>query len=96
MAQGHRLGDLGSGHDACPVRPLASASADVFVNGKGSARLGDSYAPHGCPEHIPHVGHLASGSASVYINGRAACRIGDAIDCGGAALEGSPNVFIGG
>ena len=95
MSKAHRLGDLGAGHDACPTRPLASASTNVFINGKGASRLGDSYSPHGCIEHPSHVGHLTSGSATVYINGRRAGRIGDAIDCGGAAAQGSPNVFIG-
>lgn len=95
MSKAHRLGDLGAGHDACPSRALATASGDVFINGKGAARLGDAYSPHGCIEHPAHVGHLASGSASVFINGRRAGRVGDAIDCGGAAAQGSPNVFTG-
>ena len=95
MASAHRLGDLGGPHDACGSRELVTASDNVFINGKGAARIGDSYAPHGCIEHPPHVGHLAAGSATVYINGRRAGRVGDAIDCGGSAAQGSPNVFIG-
>lgn len=96
MSKAHRLGDIGLGHDACGSRELVTASGDVFINGKGAARIGDAYQSHGCIEHPPHVGHLASGSSTVFINRRRAGRVGDAIDCGGAAAQGSPNVFIGG
>lgn len=95
MPRATRLGDIGSGHDACGSRELVTASDNVFINGKGAARIGDAYQSHGCIEHPPHVGHLAAGSATVYINGRRAGRVGDAIDCGGSAAQGSPNVFIG-
>ena len=91
-----RLGDSDSGHDLCPPRNLSSASGNVFINGKGAGRMGDSYPAHGCIIHLPHTGNIASGSASVYINGKRAARVGDAVSCGGTVAEGSPNVFIGG
>ena len=90
-----RLGDLDSGHDLCPGTALNSASSDVYVNGKGAGRVGDSYVAHSCPIHSPHVGVIASGSATVFINGRRAGRIGDAVSCGGAVAQGSDNVYIG-
>lgn len=96
MPAAHRLGDNDTGHDACPPTALVSASADVFVNGKGAGRVGDSYAPHGCVVHAPHSGQVAAGSATVYINGKAAARVGDPVSCGGSVAEGSGDVFIGG
>lgn len=96
MSNATRLGDLDTGHDACPPTALISASTNVFINGKGAGRVGDSYAAHGCVNHPSHSGVIASGSSSVFINGRAAGRIGDAVSCGGSVAEGSSNVFIGG
>ncbi|WP_235937931.1 PAAR domain-containing protein [Endobacterium cereale] len=60
-------------------------------------RVGDAYVAHGCPS-CPQPSHsraLAAGSSTVYINGKPAGRIGDAIDCGGTAQTGSPDVYIG-
>lgn len=96
MPAATRLGDNDTGHDLCPPTALVSASSDVFINGKGAGRVGDTYAPHSCPSHPSHSGAIASGSASVFINGRAAARIGDAISCGGSVAQGSGDVFIGG
>jgi uncharacterized Zn-binding protein involved in type VI secretion len=96
MSNATRLGDLDTGHDACPPTALVSASTNVFINGKGAGRVGDSYVAHGCVNHPSHSGVIASGSSSVFINGRAAGRIGDAVSCGGSVAEGSSNVFIGG
>lgn len=96
MPQATRLGDNDTGHDACSPTALVSASGDVFINGKGAGRMGDSYAPHGCIDHPSHRGVLSSGSGTVLINGRKAGRIGDSVSCGGNAAEGSSNVIIGG
>ena len=91
-----RLGDLDTGHDACPPTTLASASPNVLVNGKGAGRVGDAYVSHSCPVHGPHTGTIASGSSSVFINGQPAGRIGDSVSCGGSVAQGSPNVIVGG
>lgn len=96
MPKATRHGDNDTGHDACPPTGLISASADVFINGKGAGRKGDAYAPHGCIVHPSHSGIVSGGSATVYINGRPAARIGDAVSCGGSVAVGSPNVLIGG
>lgn len=90
-----RLGDVGSGHDFCGDRNLASASPNVFINGKGAGRVGDSYTPHSCEDHVPHIGAISGGSQSVFANGRRVGRIGDGISCGGSVAQGSPNVFAG-
>lgn len=96
MAAQTRLGDNSTGHDACPSVSLVTASANVFVNGQGAGRVGDSYASHSCPVHGPHAGTIASGSSTVFINGRQAGRVGDTVSCGGAVAVGSPNVLVGG
>jgi len=91
-----RLGDADTGHDACPSTALVSASSNVYINGKGCGRVGDSYAPHGCVIHPTHTAHIASGSESVFINGIPVARIGDSVDCGGSVAAGSGNVYAGG
>ena len=96
MPAAHRLGDNDTGHDACLPTALSSASDDVFINGKGAGRVGDTYEPHGCKAHPSHAGAVASGSSTVFINGRPAARVSDPVTCGGAAAAGSSDVFIGG
>lgn len=96
MPKATRLGDANTGHDACPPVLLTSSSADVFINGRGAGRVGDSYAPHGCPVHPSHSGVIASGSGSVFIDEKSAGRVGDAVSCGGSVAVGSGDVYIGG
>lgn len=93
-----RLGDLGSGHDChFPTTPAIEGSPNVFINSRPAVREGDAYMPHGCPscKQPLHPRKLLQGSTSVFINDKPAGRLGDPIDCGGAAISGSPNVFIG-
>lgn len=96
MPAATRLGDNNTGHDACSPTALTSASSDVFINGRGAGRIGDSYAAHGCKAHPSHSGVIASGSSTVFINGKSAGRVGDAVSCGGIVAIGSDNVIIGG
>lgn len=91
-----RIGDLNTGHDACPPIDLAEGSPNVFANGIRCGRVGDHYSAHGCIVHSPHSGVISSGSSSVFINGIPAGRIGDSVSCGGSVMEGSSNVIIGG
>lgn len=94
MPAATRLGDKTISHCFYSV-PLISASGNVFINGRGAGRVGDSYPPHKCGKAI-HQGRLGRGSRSVFINGRAAGRVGDGLTCGDTVGQGSPNVFIGG
>ena len=98
MPAATRLGDMSTGHPHCyPATPAVEASTDVFVNGKGLVRIGDTWASHGaCSDHSPHSGSSSGGSATVFINGKGAVRIGDDISCGDTVAEGSSSVFIGG
>lgn len=77
-----------------PPRALASASNNVFINGRDAGRVGDSYTPHGCEFHPVHVGAISGGSQTVFVK-KSLARIGDGISCGGSVIEGSPNVFCG-
>lgn len=96
MTAATRIGDGNTGHDSCPPVTLTTGSSNVFVNGIGVGRVGDTYNQHGCIAHPSHAGIIASGSSSVFVNGKAAGRIGDRVSCGGTVASGSGNVFIGG
>lgn len=89
-----RVGDMNTGHDACPPVPLSAGSPNVYANSIPVGRIGDPYVPHGCVLHPEHVGHISSGSPTVIVNGIPAGRIGDSVDCGPTVAEGSPNVIL--
>lgn len=89
-----RLGDMDSGHGCYSPRKNVAASDDVFINGRGAHRRGDSWRKHCC--NGCHTGTTSGGSGSVFINGRNATRIADSVSCGGVIITGSSNVFIGG
>lgn len=89
-----RLGDECTGHDGYPPRVNDEASTDVFINGKGAHRKGDHWLEH-CVGPVCHDSVLKEGSSKVFINGKAAGRLGDLLECGSAAAQGSPDVFIG-
>ena len=76
----------------------AEVSGNVFINGQGAHRLGDTGSIS-----CPHGGTFQSVAASgtVFINGKGAVRVGDATIClvcgqSGSHDSGSGNVFIGG
>jgi len=89
-----RLGDIHSGHSCFPPTPGISASSNVVANGRGVMRVGDSFAPHGCPK--PHGVNAASGYGKVITNGRPTVRISSSTACGATVVAGSPNVLLGG
>lgn len=91
-----RVGDVSTGHDACPPVPITEGSPNVFINGKPVARVGDPFAVHSCKVHPPHIGHIASGSSNVFVNGKPVARVGDPVTCGGSIAQGSDNVSAGG
>jgi len=90
-----RLGDGCTGHGCFPGRANTAASGNVFINGIGAHRQGDSWATHCCGP-VCHGSSLATGSSSVYVNGKQLARIGDPVACGSASAAGSGNVFAGG
>ena len=89
-----RIGDADAPHCSGMVR--AAGSSNVFVNGIGISRQGDSNTPHVLPAAPVCLGHSAaivSGSLTVRINGKGCGRVGDAT-CTSVA-QGSSNVFAG-
>ncbi|MFP7675509.1 PAAR domain-containing protein [Marivita sp. S0852] len=95
MPQAYRLGDLCTGHDSREPTAATISSGDVFVNGAGLVREGDTLAPHGCHDDDPEARVIAVGSGSVFVNGKPAARSGDPVSCGGFAADGSEDVSIG-
>ncbi len=98
MPAAHRLGDLCAGHGCWPPRNNISASPNVFVNSRGSHRVGDGWAVHCCTDkpYPCHASVAASGSPNVFVNGIPKCRIGDAVACGSSMNTGSGDVFVNG
>jgi len=75
--------------------PIIGGSADIIINGRPAARVGDALVPHGCGNCPPHGRAISEGSSTVVFNGKPAARTGDAIDCGGVIISGSGDVIIG-
>jgi len=96
MPDSTRLADYCTGHDSCAPTPLITASANVFINGKGAGRMGDLYDAHGCVAHPSHQDYIETGSETVFINNCQAGRIGDPVILAGSVRDGSNNVIIGG
>lgn len=89
-----RQGDVDVPH--CSGHNVQTASADVFVNGRGAARQGDLNTPHVKPGGDSCPGCQASisgGSGSVFVNGRPIARVGDAYSGCTSIAQGSGDVF---
>ena len=94
-----RIGDADVTH--CSGMTRAAGSSNVFVNGIGVSRQGDSNTPHLKPPFPPpipcptHAAGIAVGSTKVFANGKGVGRIGDSIAGCTAVATGSGNVFAG-
>ena len=91
-----RKGDADVPHCSGMVR--LGASTNVFVNGIGVSRQGDSNTAHLRPG-VPCPGHsasISSGSLTVKVNGKGCGRVGDGISGCTSVAAGSGNVFAGG
>jgi len=96
MPAAARRGDAGVPH--CSAYVIATASADVIINGRGAARVGDVSTSHLRPggKKCPgHVAPISKGSSSVFINGRPAARVGDSLAGCTRVATGSGDVIIG-
>ena len=95
-----RIGDKDLVH--CSVPSRAGGSTNVFVNGIGISRQGDSNTTHKLPPFPPprpcpvHSASISSGSSTVKINGKGCGRVGDGISGCTSVASGSSNVFAGG
>ena len=94
-----RIGDSDVFHCSTPSR--AGGSSNVFVNGIGISRQGDSNTTHKLPPFPPpkpcpvHAAGIAVGSLTVRINGLGCGRVGDSIAGCTVVASGSTNVFAG-
>ena len=94
-----RIGDADVTH--CSGMTRAAGSSNVFVNGIGVSRQGDSNTTHQLPPFPPpnpcpvHAAGIAVGSLTVKINGKGCGRVGDSIAGCTAVATGSSNVFAG-
>lgn len=99
-----RINDIiATGHGCDSVAPIKQGSTNVFVNGLGAVRVGDSDT-HNIPVILPgpppvtvclpHTVIVGSGSGSVFINGKGVARVGDTFS-GEPIASGSLNVFAG-
>lgn len=79
-----RLGDTGS-HGGS----IVTASGDTFANGRGVARVGDTY---NCAFHGPNP--ITSGSSDTITNGQQTAHVGSTTACGATIITGSPDVFV--
>lgn len=101
----HRLFDLVSGHacppfgaGAAPETMAAGGSPNVLVNGSPAVRMTDLTDIHPCiwPDgYNPHEG-MYVGIRNVLVNGLPCQAELDFTTCESVALEGSPNVIVGG
>ena len=69
-------------------------SSNVFVNGSGVVRNGDTVAGHGIPPHSPPPAMIAACN-NLFVNGILVVNEGDSAVCG-HTISGSSNVFVGG
>jgi uncharacterized Zn-binding protein involved in type VI secretion len=83
VARGDEVDVVNTGHPVC-IEPgiiaTLSCSDDVFVEGVGAHRFGDTNTPH---THCPPVFSTTINSASpnVFVNSRAVAREDDTYDC---------------
>jgi len=96
MPAAARRGDPGVVH--CSGYVIASGSADVFINGRPAARIGDPSTAHLRPGRPcrPHTASISSGSPNVFVNGKPIARAGDGLSGCTSIAQGSPNVRING
>ena len=92
-----RIGDADVAH--CSGMTRAQGSSNVFCNGIGISRQGDSNTTHLFPPPAPvcppHSASIATGSSTVFVNGKGCGRVGDGISGCPSVAAGSPNVFAG-
>ena len=81
----------------CSVPSRLEKSPNVFVNGTGISRQGDTHHPHLLPAPIcpPHQAPITTGSTTVFINGNGCGRIGDDVSGCTVVATGSSNTFAG-
>lgn len=97
MPEVARKGDAGVVH--CGGYVMATASNDVFVNNRGTVRLGDTSSPHLGPRSrkrcLIHTAPVSTASSTVFVNNRAVARRGDPLSACTRIAQGSADVSAG-
>lgn len=86
-----------TGHGCDVITVTDKGSSDVFVNGIGACRKGDSIKVHTIPSGpscIPHTAYITGGSSTVFVNGIPVARQSDAAD-EGMIITSSTDVIAG-
>ena len=98
MAKIATIGSADSGHITYPPRVTSSGSSNVFAEGKGVHRQGDSFGSHTNtkPPYDTHSSSTNGGSSTVFCNSKKVARVGDPSGCGGTILTGISSVRVGG
>lgn len=98
VARKDGIDSVNTGHGCDTTTVTSAGSSNVFVNGTGVCRVGDSIQIHTIPSGascVPHTAVINAGSSSVFVNGISIARNGDSADMGNIS-SGSSNVFAGG
>ena len=90
------IGSMSTGHADFPARNTVQGSSNVFAEGAGVHRVGDTWVTHCNSQGVCHDGSTSKGSATVYCNGKQVARIGDPISCGDTIATGKATVNVGG
>ena len=94
---------VATGHECTSTTTISGGSGDVFAEGKGVSRKGDSLTVHtienGKDEDgnwicIPHSSSITGGSSTVFVNDIAIARVNDGADKG-KITGGANSVFSG-
>lgn len=95
MAKAATINSISTGHPpSFPPRLPISASTNVFINGQGALRSGDTYAVHCDTNGNCHPGTVQA-SGDVYVNGQVLAYGGAPISCGDTVAQGSNDVNVG-
>lgn len=97
IARGSGTDTVSTGHQCDTTTTTNQCSEDVFVNGKGACRLGDTITIHthkvgdSC---VPHTATITGSSSTVFVDGIAIARNTDSADAG-SITSGSTDTFSG-
>ena len=97
IARGNGTDSVTTGHGCDTTTVTDQCSSNVFVNGIGACRLGDTIQIHNInvgDTCVPHIANIIQGSLGVFVNGISVARLGVRADHG-SIISGSGNVFAG-
>ena len=97
IARGNEQDSVLTGHTCDTTTKTDKCSDDVFANGYGVCRVGDTIKEHKRPvgsSCVNHIVAILAGSSTVFANGKAIARNTDSVDLGNIS-SGSTDVFSG-